>query len=48
VIAATGADFPHRGARAYYNTSDDSYRAATAAYFEPINWHRTAFHELGQ
>jgi antirestriction protein ArdC len=18
-----------------------------AAYFEPINWHRTAFHELG-
>jgi len=48
LIAATGADFRIGGARAYYNTAGDFVQVpAPAAYFEPINWHRTAFHELG-
>jgi antirestriction protein ArdC len=48
LIAATGADFRIGGARAYYNTSGDFVQVPPpAAYFEPINWHRTAFHELG-
>ena len=48
LIAATGADFRIGGASAYYNTADDFVRVPPpAAYFEPINWHRTAFHELG-
>src|SRR5258707_13592900 len=47
LIAATGADFRIGGARAYYNTSGDFVQVPPpAAYFEPINWHRTAFHEL--
>ena len=34
--------------RAYYNTTGDFVQVPPpAAYFEPINWHRTAFHELG-
>ena len=48
LIAATGADFRIGGARAYYNTTGDFAQVPPpAAYFEPINWHRTAFHELG-
>jgi antirestriction protein ArdC len=48
LIAATGADFRIGGARAYYNTTSDFVQVPPpAAYFEPINWHRTAFHELG-
>jgi antirestriction protein ArdC len=48
LIAATGADFRIGGARAYYNTAGDFVQVPPrAAYFEPINWHRTAFHELG-
>ena len=47
LIAATGADF-RIGGRAYYNTTGDFVQMPPpAAYFEPINWHRTAFHELG-
>jgi antirestriction protein ArdC len=47
LIAATGADFRIGGARAYYNASGDFVQVPPpAAYFEPINWHRTAFHEL--
>lgn len=47
LIAATGADFRIGGARAYYNTTSDFVQVPPpAAYFEPINWHRTAFHEL--
>lgn len=47
LIVATGADFRIGGARAYYNTSGDFVQVPPpAAYFEPINWHRTAFHEL--
>jgi antirestriction protein ArdC len=48
LIAATGADFRVGGARAYYNTAGDFVQVPPpGAYFEPINWHRTAFHELG-
>ena len=48
LIAATGADFRIGGARAYYNPTGDFVQVPPpAAYFEPINWHRTAFHELG-
>ena len=47
LIAATRADFRIGGARAYYNTTGDFVQVPPpAAYFEPINWHRTAFHEL--
>jgi antirestriction protein ArdC len=47
LIAATGADFRIGGARAYYNiTGDFVHVPPPAAYFEPINWYRTAFHEL--
>ncbi|WP_426435615.1 ArdC family protein [Bradyrhizobium genosp. P] len=47
LIAATGADFRIGGARAYYNTTGDFVQVPPpAAYFESINWHRTAFHEL--
>jgi antirestriction protein ArdC len=48
LIAATGADFRIGGPHAYYNSSGDFVQVPPpAAYFEPINWHRTAFHELG-
>ena len=47
LIAATGADFRIGGARAYYDTTSDFVQVPPpAAFFEPINWHRTAFHEL--
>lgn len=47
LIAATGADFRIGGARAYYDMTGDFVQVPPpAAYFEPINWHRTAFHEL--
>ena len=47
LIAATGADFRIGGQRAYYNSNHDFVQAPPPqAYFEPINWHRTAFHEL--
>ena len=48
LIAATGADFRIGGARACYDPSGDFVQVPPPqAYFEPINWHRTAFHELG-
>lgn len=48
LINATGADFRIGGARAYYSRTGDFVQVPPpAAYFEPINWHRTAFHELG-
>jgi antirestriction protein ArdC len=47
LIAATGADFRIGGARAFYNPSGDFVQVPPPqAYFEPINWHRTAFHEM--
>ena len=48
LIAATGADFRIGGPRAFYNSTHDFVQAPPPqAYFEPVNWHRTAFHELG-
>jgi antirestriction protein ArdC len=48
LIAATGADFRIGGDRAFYNTAHDFIQVPQPeAYFEPINWHRTALHELG-
>jgi len=48
LIAATDADFRIGGERAFYSPSDDVIQVPRPeAYFEPINWHRTALHELG-
>jgi antirestriction protein ArdC len=48
LIAATGADFRIGGDRAFYSTVHDFIQVPRPeAYFEPINWHRTALHELG-
>jgi antirestriction protein ArdC len=48
LIAATGADFRIGGAQAFYSPSHDFIQVPRPeAYFEPINWHRTAIHELG-
>ena len=48
LIAATGADFRISGDRAFYSPTHDFIQVPRPdAYFEPINWHRTALHELG-
>jgi antirestriction protein ArdC len=48
LIKATGIDFRIGGNRAYYNFSQDYVQVPPPpAFFEPINWHRTALHELG-
>jgi antirestriction protein ArdC len=48
LIAATGADFRIGGDRAFYSPAHDFVQVPRPeAYFEPINWHRTALHELG-
>ncbi len=48
LIKATGIDFRIGGNRAFYAPSEDYVQVPPpAAYFEPINWHRTALHELG-
>jgi antirestriction protein ArdC len=48
LIAATGADFRIRGDRAFYSPIHDFIQVPRPeAYYEPINWHRTALHELG-
>lgn len=48
LIRATGIDFRIGGARAFYDPSHDFVQVPPPqAYFEPINWHRTALHELG-
>lgn len=47
LIAATGIDFRIGGDRAYYARSHDYVQVPPPqAYFEPINWHRTALHEI--
>ena len=47
LIRATGADIRIGGDRAFYVPSEDFIRAPPpSAYFEPINWHRTVFHEM--
>lgn len=48
LIKATGIDFRIGGNRAFYTPSADYVQVPPpAAFFEPINWHRTALHELG-
>jgi antirestriction protein ArdC len=48
LIAATGANFRIGGDRAFYSPAQDYVQVPRPdAYFEPINWHRTALHELG-
>ncbi len=48
LIQATGVDFRIGGNRAFYAPGPDYVMVPPPqAYFEPINWHRTALHELG-
>ncbi|MGJ8530797.1 MAG: ArdC family protein [Alphaproteobacteria bacterium] len=48
LIKATGIDVRIGGNRAYYAPAHDYVQVPPPqAYFEPINWHRTALHELG-
>ena len=48
LIRATGIDFRIGGDRAYYVPAHDYVQVPPPqAYFEPINWHRTALHEMG-
>lgn len=48
LIAATGIDFRIGGNRAFYVPTHDYVQVPPPqAYFEPINWHRTALHEMG-
>jgi antirestriction protein ArdC len=48
LIRATSIDFRIGGDRAFYAPAPDYVQVPPPqAYFEPINWHRTALHELG-
>lgn len=48
VIAASGADFRIGGSEAYYSPSQDFVQVPPqAAFHDPVNWYRTALHELG-
>ncbi len=48
LIEATGIDFRIGGDRAFYVPAHDYVQVPPPQiYFEPINWHRTALHELG-
>ena len=48
LIEATGIDFRIGGNRAFYVPAHDYVQVPPPqAYFEPIDWHRTALHELG-
>jgi antirestriction protein ArdC len=48
LIKASGIEFRIGGSRAFYVLSEDYVQVPPPqAYFEPINWHRTALHELG-
>ncbi len=48
LIKATGADFRIGGDRAFYAPSQDFIRVPPQpAFFEPIDYYRTCFHELG-
>lgn len=47
-IAATGVRFVNHPDKAFYCPTDDLIAIPLmAAYTDPINWYRTAFHELG-
>ncbi|MBR0683970.1 DUF1738 domain-containing protein [Roseomonas eburnea] len=48
LIVTSGADLRIGGERAYYDVLGDFIRVPPPqAYFQPIDWHRTALHELG-
>lgn len=48
LIEATGADFRIGGPSAFYAPAQDYVQVPRPDDFhDPINWHRTAFHELG-
>ncbi|KTE17017.1 ArdC family protein [Sphingopyxis sp. H115] len=48
LIAASGARFHTGGGEAFYSPSYDFVQVPPqAAFHEPINWYRTALHELG-
>lgn len=48
LIRETGIDFRIGGDQAFYAPALDYVQVPPPqAYFEPINWHRTALHELG-
>lgn len=48
LIRATGIYFRIGGDRAFYAPTSDCVQVPPPqAYFDPINWHRTALHELG-
>ncbi|WIW50321.1 zincin-like metallopeptidase domain-containing protein (plasmid) [Bradyrhizobium sp. 62B] len=47
LIRASGVDFRIGGNRAFYVPAEDYVQVPPPqAYFEPINWHRTALHEM--
>ncbi|MGN6374733.1 MAG: zincin-like metallopeptidase domain-containing protein [Sphingomonas sp.] len=47
LISATGADFRIGGDKAYFSPTHDYVQVPRPdSFFDPINWHRTAFHEL--
>ena len=48
LIAASGADFRIGGGEAYYSPMKDYVQVPPqAAFHEPVNWFRTALHEMG-
>jgi antirestriction protein ArdC len=48
LLRASGADLRLGGDKAFYAPGPDYIQIPRPeAYFEPINWHRTALHELG-
>ena len=48
LIRASGSDLRLGGDKAFYSPALDYIQVPRPeAYFEPINWHRTALHELG-
>ncbi|TYC78801.1 ArdC family protein [Novosphingobium sp. BW1] len=48
VIAATGANFRIGGGEAFYSPTQDNVQVPPqAAFHDPVNWYRTALHELG-
>ena len=48
LIRASGADIRIGGDRAFYSVIGDFIQVPPPqAYFEPVNWHRSALHELG-
>ncbi|MGE4302724.1 MAG: ArdC family protein [Novosphingobium sp.] len=48
LIGATGADFRIGGPSAFYSPTHDYVQVPRPDDFhDPVNWHRTAFHELG-